>query len=33
MCRSVSFDKDAVTTLESSPHVESVEKDGEVRTQ
>lgn len=30
---SVSFDKDAVNTLESSPHVQSVEADGEVKTQ
>jgi len=29
----VSFDKDAVSTLESSPHVESVEADSEMKTQ
>lgn len=30
---SVSFDNDAVTTLEKAPHVESVQLDGEVKTQ
>lgn len=29
----VSFDDDAVTTLEKAPHVKSVEVDGEVKTQ
>jgi hypothetical protein len=30
---SVTFDKDAVNTLESNEHVAAVELDGEVRTQ
>jgi hypothetical protein len=30
---SVSFDNDAVNTLESNEHVKSVEVDGEVKTQ